>query len=133
MKKFFGTLFLIIGLIIVTISSIAATELDCEKRKFLYQARTELGNTSSNIDSQQTTAVIAVFFGLLLFIIGLVLVLTKSKKQHELEAEVAYLKNGKEIAIPQDNITELEQLFELKQKGVLTEEEFSKRKKKILE
>ncbi len=135
MKKIFGTLLQLIGLVTIIISSIAAKELYYERRILYSEIKSDLDYSyQSQIDSQQIALFFAAAFGIILFIIGLILLITKTKKQRQLEAELTTFKyiseNGDE---QEDAIGNLEKLFELKQKGILTEEEFVATKRKILE
>jgi hypothetical protein len=133
MKKFFGTLIQFVGLIMITVTSAALTDINNEKKNLLSQARTELDQDYRySLESSQASAIFAGFFGLIIFIIGLIMLLTKSNKQKKLEAEINILKHGKENSPKAETITELESLFELKQNGVLTDEEFIAAKRKIL-
>ena len=115
MKKFFGTLIQFFGLIIITVASVAATKIDSEMNSLLYDAHKELDQDYRySLESSQATAIFAAIFGLIIFIIGLVMLLTKSNKQKKLEAEINILKYSKEKSPKVGTITELESLFELK-------------------
>ena len=133
MKKFFGTLLLVIGLLAITVSSNAAAKLDCERNRFYHEARYEIDNSyQSTFDSQETAFLFVGGFGLIIFITGLILVVTKTGKQRQLESELTTLRFIAEHGVQSSGVSELEHLFQLKQKGILTEEEFSKAKRKIL-
>jgi hypothetical protein len=134
LKKFFGTILQLIGIVIIIASSIAATELVCERRILNSQIKSGLNySNNSQIDSQQIVFLFAAAFGILLFVIGLILLISKTQKQKQLEAELTtfkyILENGEE---QEDAVGDLEKLFELKQKGILTEEEFSSIKRNML-
>lgn len=133
MKNFFGTLIQFVGLIIITVASVAETKIDSEMNSLLYDAHKELDQDYRySLESSQASAIFAGFFGLIIFIIGLVMLLTKSNKQKKLEAEINILKHDKEKSPKAETITELESLFELKQNGVLTDKEFIEAKKRML-
>ncbi|CAM4254804.1 SHOCT domain-containing protein [Flavobacterium terrigena] len=135
MKKFFGTILQLIGLVTIIVSSIATTELVCERKMLYSQIKSELDySNKTQIDSQEIALLFAAAFGIILFVIGLILLITKTKKQRQLEAELTTFKYILENGEEQDNaIGDLERLFELKQKGILTEEEFGAIKRKLIE
>ena len=134
MKKFFGTILQLIGIVIIIASSIAATELVCERRILNSQIKSGLNySNNSQIDSQQIVFLFADAFRKILMVNGLILLISKTQKQKQWEAELTtfkyILENGEEQG---DAVGDLEKLFELKQKGILTEEEFSSIKRNML-
>jgi NADH:ubiquinone oxidoreductase subunit 6 (subunit J) len=153
-KKIFGFLFLLIGLLMIgtgiaTVTQSATQDNTIEGR---------IGNTFSQEYREQNQEKRIVGFGLaggglLFFIIGIVMIATKTNKQRENEIELEVIKkmqlannftqpeqtNTKqaENAFVQkstdDKIGQIEKLGKLKEQGLLTDEEFQQQKKKILE
>ncbi|WP_291127516.1 hypothetical protein [Flavobacterium sp. UBA7682] len=139
MKKFFGVLFLLIGLfaIVTGVGTIAST--DGYNRSFEGQVQEELiDQYRANRERDQGIGGAFAFVGGVFFIVGIVLLVTKTKKQRMMETELALLKGGihnKTEVKPtsqDDTINQLERLSVLKEKGVLSEEEFMAQKIRVL-
>jgi hypothetical protein len=154
MKKFFGILFLLIGLAMTGIGIAALTNTSTRNDSFEGQVRNEFSaNYRSNNNEQQMAGLGLIGGGLIFFIIGVVMVATKTKAQRKKEAELDVLrkmqlannvapsgqtnKTQTATSSPQksteDKFGQLERLAKLKEQGHLTDEEFQQQKKKILE
>jgi len=135
MKKFFGVLLLLIGLFgavtgMATIASSQASS-DCIES----QVSAEFANSyRESIEQGKIIGGVFVGIGLVFFVIGIVLVATKTKKQRLMEAELLLLKTNHGVVINSnvDLVGAIEQLGKLKDKGLLSEEEFIEQKRKIL-
>ena len=138
MKKFFGALFLVTGMMMITAGTYIIRDLS--------------SSTVTAGQHQQPAAVagkidIASGYGLILggviiFVTGLVLAITKTSAQRRKEAELEAFKNTFSNGYQQGHANahihsdaaygQLERLVKLKERGVITEEEFKRQKEKIL-
>ena len=145
MKKFFGILFLLIGLAMIGLGVAALVDANSRSNSFEGQ----IGNTFSehyrqNNEEQQMAGAGLLGGGVIFFIIGIVMLVTKTKAQRKKETELEVLKKvqvSNNTSSPTDNSTksmddkfaQLEKLGKLKEQGLLTEEEFQQQKKKIID
>jgi len=82
MKKIIGSLLLIISFITVVVSSVAATKIDGEKEKLWANAlKTFDPALKFRLDREQNIAIFFFCLAIVMFVVGLVMVLSKSKKQ----------------------------------------------------
>lgn len=137
MKKFLGVLFLVIGLFAIVSGIVAISSIETENRSLEGQVQSEFVEQYKTNQSQNQAAGGALAFsGLLFYITGIVLLVTKTKKQRVMEAELLILKNQNITTFvsetKEDNISKIEKLGVLKEKGLLSNEEFEKEKKKLL-
>ena len=102
MKKVFGIFLLFIGLIVTNIGVGGIVNAETERTNHFNQVFNELANdfemqNSFVRDYEKDIAVSIAFvvFGLLLFIIGIIITATKTKKQREIEMELQLLKSMK--------------------------------------
>ena len=119
-------------------------------------------NYRSNNNEQQAVGAGLAGFGIIFFVVGIVLVATKSGSQRKKEIELALLKQMQNKSTPppfnsvppplkqvppplpdvpvtnpknsmEEKFSNLEKLMKLKELGVLNEEEFQEQKRKILD
>ncbi|NJM79515.1 MAG: hypothetical protein HC854_07750 [Flavobacterium sp.] len=100
MKKAFGILLLIIGLIITNIGVGGMVKTETERKNQFNQVVNgfvedlDLQNSfARNYEKDIAIAVTFIVVGLLLFIIGIILTATKTKKQRNIEMELLVIKN----------------------------------------
>lgn len=153
MKKFFGILFLLIGLAMIGLGIVALTNTATRNDSFEGQVGNEFSeNYRSNSNEQQMAGVGLIGGGLIFFILGIVMVATKTKGQRKKEAELEVLRkiqlanntsqsgqtnttqtdNSSTQKSTEDKFGQLEKLGKLKEQGLLTDEEFQQQKKNIL-
>jgi len=153
MKKIFGILFLLIGLAMIGLGIVALTNTASRNESFEGQVEYEFSeNYRSNSNEQQITGFGLVGGGLIFFIIGIVMLATKTKAQRKKETELEVLRkmqqtnnavqSGQTTTTQTDNSStqkstddkfeQLEKLGKLKEQGLLTDEEFQQLKKTIL-
>lgn len=147
MKKIIGILFLVLGLTMIGLGIASLVELDSRDKsiegKFsttfsedYHQDNDELGMLGLGLNGG----------GILFFVLGIVLLATKSRREIENEVELKLLKQNQGINTPSipieenlSNLTfnqklnQLERLGKLKEQGLISEEEFQVQKNKILE
>lgn len=144
MKKFFGILFLLIGLAGIVLG--IATLVDANSMSNSFEG--QFDNTIAELfrqkkEEMQTQGVGSLGVGEIFFIIGIVMLVTKTKAQRKKETELEVLKkaqvsttsnqtNNSSKSI-EDKLAQLEKLGKLKEQGLLTEEEFQQQKKKIID
>jgi Short C-terminal domain len=151
MKKFFGILFLIIGLVAVGLGIVALTNYSSKNDSFEGRLRDRFNeNYHTQNEDQKTGGIVSISVGALFFIIGLIMAASKSNLQRKKEAELEEMKNMQFVRsqpeqktepppIPKltpttdDIFNQLERLAKLKEQGFLSDEEFQQQKKKILE
>jgi hypothetical protein len=97
MKKAFGIIFLLIGLVMIGLGLVALT--DAESRSRSFEGR--IGNTfseryRSNTQQQQLAGFGLIGVGFILLVTGIIMVVTKSNSQRRKEAELAILKQTHE-------------------------------------
>jgi hypothetical protein len=145
MKKFFGILFLIIGVFGIGIGIVALTDLATRNRSLEGQIQNEFSE-SYNKESfeQQAIGLALIGSGLIFSILGVVMIASKSKK---LKNKLTTIDNTQaaSIAVPpiynnlntstqstkmDDVLNQIERLGKLKEQGLITEEEFQEQKKK---
>ncbi|HEX8268481.1 MAG TPA: SHOCT domain-containing protein [Flavobacterium sp.] len=134
MRKFFGVLFLLVGL---GLFGIGVAFLTAEETKHsvlethaiesaqLYQReRTDLSMAGNGF----------LICGIAAYIIGIILCVSKSKRQREKEYELGLLQKSQLYALSeeQDIYAQIEKLGRLKAQGLLTEEEFVLVKRRLL-
>ena len=150
MKKFFGVLFLIIGLVLVGLGIGLLVELSSRNDSFEGRVRDRFNeHYRSDNDDQQTGGITLIAGGALFFIIGIIMVASKSNSQRKKDAELEVLRSMQSYPAQTEQKTEarsiknsgqsindvyiqLEKLGKLKEQGILNEEEFQQQKKKIL-
>src|SRR6185295_3677416 len=148
MKKFFGILFLLIGLVMIGGGIAALTDANSKHNSVEGQFGEAFSNSyRERTNQQQIAGASASGVGFILFIIGIVMIASKSKKQKMKEMELATLKKVKsdnslmhweekkvDASISHDDmISKIEKLGKLKEQGLINEEEFQIQKKKILQ
>ncbi|HEX8561732.1 MAG TPA: SHOCT domain-containing protein [Flavobacterium sp.] len=126
MKKFFGIVFLFVGMALTVVGALVFSEAS----KVVYED--QLRWESSNEDQQVFgSGYIAV--GGIVFVMGIVLTASKTNAQREKEVELQLIKDSLAGAIIQeDPYNQIEKLGKLKERGLLTEEEFQQQKVKLL-
>lgn len=92
MKKFFGVFLLFIGLFLVALGMFGMGNTNGE-RKCHYS---QIEMTPTHKPYKETEIAVATV-GLLFHVIGVILLVTKTKKQYLLEAELEVLKNNKSV------------------------------------
>ena len=145
MKKFFGILFLIIGIFGIGIGIVALTDLATRNRSLKGQIQNEFSETyNEKNNEQQAIGLVLIGCGLIFSILGAVMIASKSKKSKN---KVTAIDNTQaaNIAVPpiynnlntsmhnskmDDVLNRIERLGKLKQQGLITEEEFQEQKKK---
>jgi len=94
MKKTFGIIFLIIGLIMIVAGIAALTQSSTRNSSFEGQVQNQFSdNYRSNDSQQQAGGGALIVVGLVLFVVGIFMVAAKTKKQRLKEAELKVLKN----------------------------------------
>lgn len=96
MKKFFGVLLLFIGLFLVALGMFGMGNTNGERKSHYSQ----IEMTPTHKPYKETEMVMGgaiATVGLLFHIIGVVLLVAKTKKQYLLEAELEVLKNNKTV------------------------------------
>ncbi|TDE05816.1 SHOCT domain-containing protein [Flavobacterium sandaracinum] len=145
MKKFFGILFLLIGVFGIGIGIVALTDLATRNRSFEGQIQNEFSETYNEKDNeQQAIGLVLIGCGLLFSILGAVMIASKSKKSknklttvdNTQAANIAVppiynnLNTSKQSTKMDEVLNQIERLGKLKQQGLITEEEFQEQKKK---
>lgn len=72
------------------------------------------------------------FVCLLLWIIGFPFYLAKRDEFKRINSKLSQVQDKQPASVSSDYITQLEKLAQLKEKGILTEEEFAQKKKELL-
>jgi hypothetical protein len=147
MKKFFGILLLLIGLLMMGGGIAALTDANSKHGSLEGQ----FGETFSNryrerANEEQMAGASGLGIGLVLFIIGIIMTASKSKKQKMTALELAAIKKIQNNNAPMhweekhvtatvndDMIGKIEKLGKLKEQGLITEEEFQTQKQRILQ
>ena len=145
MKKFFGILFLIIGVFGIGIGIVALTDLATRNRSLEGQIQNEFSETyNEKNNEQQAIGLVLIGCGLIFSILGAVMIASKSKKSKNKLTTVDNTQAAN-IAVPpiynnlntsthnskmDDVLNRIERLGKLKQQGLITEEEFQEQKKK---
>jgi hypothetical protein len=145
MKKFFGILFLIIGIFGIGIGIVALTDLATRNRSLEGQIQNEFSETyNEKNNEQQAIGLVLIGCGLIFSILGAVMIASKSKKSKNKVTAVDNTQAAN-IALPpiynnlntsmhnskmDDVLNRIERLGKLKQQGLITEEEFQEQKKK---
>ena len=98
MKKFFGVLLLFIGLFLVALGMFGMGNTNGESKSIENQVQNEfIQDNQSDKEKELVIGGAVATVGLLFHIIGVVLLVTKTKKQYLLEAELEVLKNNKSV------------------------------------
>jgi hypothetical protein len=147
MKKFFGVLFLIIGILGIGIGIVALTDLATRNRSLEGQFQNEFSKNYSEENNEQQAVGFALIGGGLIFsVLGIIMIASKSEKSKEKNDTLVYMQTA---TIPvlssqhnlnistqntkmDDVINRIERLGKLKEQGLITEEEFNEQKKKCL-
>jgi hypothetical protein len=148
MKKIFGIIFLLIGISLIGIGVETLTKSSTRDKSFEGRFRNEISeNYRSDNNERQIAGISLIGGGFLFFIIGIVMLVTKTKIQRKKEVELEVLKklelslnsiqlgqtnNSMTQKLPVENFEKIERLGKLKEQGLLTEEEFQQQKKIIL-
>ena len=84
MRKYSGCFLLIFSFLIVIVASITAIEIDCEKSKLWTNAAFN-PEIKYKLDHEQRIAIAAFVVGIVMFIVGLIIVMsrTKDKKRYQ--------------------------------------------------
>jgi len=145
MKKFFGILFLIIGIFGIGIGIVALTDLAAKNRSLAGQIGNEYSDSyNEQRNEQQAIGLALIGSGLIFSILGVIMLASKSKKSKtKLTAkdkiQTAYIPvppvyNNLNTSIQNtkmdDLLNRIERLGKLKEQGLITEEEFQEQKKK---
>jgi hypothetical protein len=146
MKKFFGILFLIIGVFGIGIGIVALTDLATRSRSLEGQIQNEFSdNYSTKNDEQQVIGFAFIGGGLIFSILGISLIASKSKKLKTIiptkntiqtaNIPMPALYNNLNTSVENTKMDEalnrMERLGKLKEQGLITEEEFQEQKKKL--
>lgn len=138
MKKFFGTIFLLIGLVLTGFG--------------VYGLTISVSIPYSGFGPPPIfIAIVLIIFGIIFLIIGIVMLVTKTNSQRKNEMELELLKrmqlqsNSPDMKnnsvldststsneLTEVKISQLEKLANLKAQGIISEDEFAIQKKKIL-
>lgn len=145
MKKLFGTLFLLIGLGMIGFGITAL--VDANSRSNSFEGR--LGNSINRVyrernKEEQLIGAGLIGGGMIFFIVGIVMLVTKTKAQRKKEVELEVLRKVNKTMTNEsqtenssksidDKFAQLEKLGKLREKGILSEEEFQQQKKKIID
>jgi hypothetical protein len=145
MKKLFGILLLILSMFLVNVGTGILSYNDGRQNSIDGYVRTELSESYRNDqEGAKIGGAILLVIGLSLFVTGIVLTATKTKAQRIMEAELELYrlnnatvppleKNKTDItAVDTDSIDHLKRLSDLKSKNIISEEEFTEQKKRIL-
>lgn len=148
MKKFFGILFLIIGVFGIGIGIVALTDLATRNRSLEGQIQNEFSETyNEKNNEQQAIGLVLIGCGLIFSILGAIMIASKSKKSKKSKNKITAIDNTQaaNIAIPpiynnlntstqstkmDDVLNRIERLGKLKEQGLITDEEFQEQKKK---
>ena len=136
MKKFFGVVCLLVGLFGVAVGMFGLASTNAKSQSIEGQVENEFDEQyTSNRNGDLAIGGAIASVGAIFYIVGIVLLITKTKKQRIMEAELQLLKNNHTISIKsnqEDAVSKLEKLVVLKQNGTLNQAEFENQKKKIL-
>ncbi len=136
MKKFFGVVCLLVGLFGVAVGMFGLASTNSKSHSIEGQVENEFDEQyTSNRNGDLAIGGAIASVGAIFYIVGIVLLVTKTKKQRIMEAELHLLKNNHTISIKsnqEDAVSKLEKLVVLKQNGTLNQAEFENQKKKIL-
>jgi len=149
MRKIVGVIFLLLGLGSVGLGIAALTNASSRNNSYEGQIGNTLSqNYRSQTQQEQSAGVGFVVGGIIVFIVGIYLVVSKSKSQIKQEVELEVIKNMQKTEnskqpeketptppnnkSPDDKFSQIERLGKLKEQGLITEEEFQAEKKKIL-
>jgi hypothetical protein len=147
MKKAFGVIFLLLGLAMIGLGIAALTNLSTRNSSYEGEVRNQFSDSYRSASNGQAVAGLGlVGGGVVFFILGIVMVVSKSKSQRIKDAELKFLKTMHANDLPPQLTTkenknsfndavfaQLEKLGKLKEKGLITDEEFQEQKKKLLQ
>ena len=149
MKKFFGIIFILIGIVLIAGGVFALTDLHFKEKSLEGQVTSEFNDDYNKQNNEEGIAgVIFISMGIIFNISGIILVLSKSRKQKKEKIDLEVLKKmeienkindelQKEmhivpISFNNELLNQLERLGKLKEQGLLTEIEFQEQKTKFL-
>jgi hypothetical protein len=125
-KYIFGILYLLIALALIGLGIAALNDAATKDKALEEQISNELrGSYYPNNNGEKMLGVTLITIGLFFLISGIILIVTKSKAQRIKDAEIK--------PTVEDKLAQIEKLGEMKEKGLITEEEFQQQKKRILE
>ena len=134
MKKFFGILFLLIGVMLMVIGTALIVSANANPLP------AEGQSTGTMQNSDRNTGRMLMVGGLILFVSGTTIIASKKKTPQKKGIPLETPPTTPErheaahsTKATNDVLHQLERLTALKEKGTLTEEEFQQQKKKILE
>ncbi|HEU0137247.1 MAG TPA: SHOCT domain-containing protein [Flavobacterium sp.] len=133
MRKFFGILFLLIGISLfgIGVALVTAAEVSCRSIDAPI-----LANTFYDIPAGDLSLMGNIFIvgGLSAFIIGIMLSVSKPKRQLEKEFELELLQKSQLVSVPDEHdvVTKIEKLGRLRALGFLNEDEFQAQKSRML-
>lgn len=148
LKKAIGVLFILIGFLASGMGIALMANVATNTSSYEGQLRGEFSNSyRRELNEKKTVGTIAIAGGLVFFIVGIVMVVSKSKEQIKNEVELEVIKDIQknksnqpitddpiktETKSTDDKFAQLEKLGKLKEQGLLTDEEFQQEKRKIL-
>lgn len=163
MKKVFGVIFLLVGLFLIVAGVAGMSDVNSRQSTYDGQISENFDENYSERNSQeQEISGAAIILGLIFSVIGIIMLVTKSNKQRQMQFELSSLKqqanslkSNNHLAHQQDDkksygkaeiekekinkedsfedkILKIEKLVKLKEEGHLSSEEFEKEKSKIL-
>ena len=149
MKKILGIIFLLIGLGCVGLGVAALTSASSRNNSYEGQIGNTLSqNYRTETQAEQSAGVGFAVGGIIVFLFGIYMVVSKSKSQVKQEVELEVIKNMQKAGdskqaennhqtqpgkmSPEDKFSQIERLGKLKEQGLLTDEEFQLEKNKIL-
>ena len=135
MKKFFGIVLLIAAMFLTGVGVAIITEAEAKSNSYEGQLRSEFSSAyQRRNDEAQAAGGIVMLLSVVCFISGIILCVSKSKKQREKEFELELLQKANLLGLSdqKDVYGKIEKLGDLKQQGLLTEDEFNFHKLKLL-
>lgn len=142
MKKFFGILFLIIGICAIGMGISALTDLAAKNKSLEMQIQNEFDdNYMERNNEQKAIGLVLVGVGTIFIILGVVMIASKSKTKHAASQQIQpadlpipLISNNSNHSLQNskidDMLSQIERLGKLKDQGLITEEEFQDQKKK---
>ena len=130
-RKFFGIIFLLIGLVAIGAGIGAVTEVETRSQSVedKFDGVFIEGHTESN-SNQSEGGLIFVIGGLFFVILGIARMSTKSRSQ--VRAEAALLNISSSTNNSSDIYDQLEKIGRLRDQGVISEQEFQTQKKRLM-
>ena len=130
-RKFFGIIFLLIGLVAIGAGIGAVTEVETRSQSVEDQIDVVLSEDHAESNSNQSEGGLIFVIGAFFFLIlGIVRISTKSRSQ--VRAEAALLNISSSTNNSPDIYDQLEKLGRLRDQGVISEQEFQTQKKRLM-